>query len=432
MGLLDDLCLSPVNFSRILDYRFQQLKLFKQQNKQLRMMNEHAKTITILPRGASKSFSFSLYALFKFVTHPPTRVAFFSLSQRQANKSLDTASDIINSTETLRAARQSFLIDQKQRLKSHAYGEIVALPHDPSTILGEHPDVLLLDECQDYTSDDIYKKILKPMLTGVQTTFQIPEIHLAFVAGESDGFSYNMYTHAEELGFKVLKQNWTQCEGYNPEEITKLRREMGEKYYLTQLMSEFIPATSSPFPFDLIQRNIGRLDHVSSAPSSGGIDIAKKRDQACIVVGQLRGQKIQVLDLFLGQYDYTALAREAKSFAEAYRTSSFLVDTTSGEEFVDFGRKPPYAVPLKPFNFAGGRKNALIDFLHIQMEQGNIIIPDPITPNTFKFQDLISALRNYRTFLHLPDAMAALALMVWNIKKEVGVDRQLYWDPMSA
>ena len=32
-------------------------------------------------------------------------------------------------------------------------------------------------------------------------------------------------------------------------------------------------------------------------------------------------------------------------------TTSFLVDTTTGEEFVDFASKEPYLVSLKPFAF---------------------------------------------------------------------------------
>jgi len=407
----------PVNFCQTLDYQFSPLRLFSQQKEMLDFLFRNKKTITILPRGASKSFTFALYALYRFITTPPTKIGLFSKSQRQANKLLDVDSDIINSTTIFAASRKKFLVDQKQRLKSHTYSEIVALPHDPFTILGEHPDVLLLDECQAYESDELYKKILKPMLTGVQTELQIPELHLAFVAEESEGFAYDMYANAGKFGFRILKKDWTQCEGYDPEEVERDRIEMGERYYLTQLMCEFIPATSSPFPFELIQKNIGEVTYNPDYPCIGGIDIGKKRDQSCLCIVQPLGEKVQVVDLFIGQYDYSLLAGKCKAFSEDYRVSSFLVDTTSGEEFVDFGRKPPYSLPLKPFSFSGGHKNALIDFLHIQMEQSNLIIPEPVSPETFRYQELISDLRHYRDFLHLPDSVAALALAVWNAKK---------------
>jgi len=416
MTQLDFIADHPVNFCKILDYHFSKLKLFSQQAEMLDFMYKNKKTISVLPRGASKSFTFALYALYRFAAYPPTKIGIFSKSQRQANKLLDIGSDCINSTEVLAASRKNFLVDQVQRLKSHTYSEIVALPHDPSTVLGEHPDILLLDECQDYESDEIYKKVLKPMLTGVQTEFKIPELHLAFVAEESEGFAYTMYSNAEKFDFKILKKDWTQCEGYDPEQVEKDRIEMGEKYYLTQLMCKFIPATSSPFPFELIQKNVGEVIYNPDYPCIGGIDIAKKRDQACMCLVQPLGEKVQVVELFLGQYDYSLLARKCQGFSDDYKVSSFLVDTTTGEEFVDFGRQPPYMLPLKPFSFAGGHKNALIDFLHIQMEQGNLIIPD-VSPETFKYQELISDLRKYKNFLHLPDSVAALALAVWNAKK---------------
>lgn len=411
--ILQELRDDPLKFSQIISYALAPLSLFTQQKELLHLWNSNKKTISVIPRGGGKSFTLSMYALFKFYTVPGIKIAFFSLSQRQANKLLDATSDMINQSDALKPSREFFLVDQVQRLKSHTYSEIVALPYDPNTVLGEHPDILLLDECAFYDSDDIYQKVLKPMLTGVRTTFRIPEIHMTSVPDpdEANTFFPTMFKDHEKFGLEKLHKTWMESGGYNKEEVMKDKIDIGERYYLSQLMCEFLPPGTSPFPFELIQKNVSdSVIYNPGAPCFAGVDQGKKRDQSAVCIVQPLKEKIQILNLFLCQYDYSLLARKCQEFYSNFSVSSFLVDTTTGEQFVDFASKPPYSLPLRPFSFAGSMRNSLIDFLHIQMEQGRLMIPDDM-------QDLLRDLRNFREFHHLPDSVAALALAVWNAKR---------------
>lgn len=398
----------PNQFTKLLRYKLESLKLFKQQRQLIDHLNNNDKTIDVMSRGAGKSFSVSVYGLYKFFTSSNIKIAFFSRSQRQSNKLLDIASDIIDQSPALKPSRPHFLIDQKQRLKSHTYSELVALPYDPATVLGEHPDILLLDECAFYDSDEMYGKILKPMLTGVQTTFKIPEIHLTSVFDETSGFFYNMWQQAQKLKLKKFFRNWKQCEGYDPKQVQQDRLDIGEKYYQSQLLCHPTAATNQPYTYELIQKNLSEdVLYNPNYPTYGGIDQAKKRDCAAIAIIQPLVDRIQLLYLQLFKYDYTLLAKTAQTLQNKYRPVSFLVDTTTGEQFTDFSRKPPYSLRANPMSFAGGHKASLLDLLHIQMEQGKMMISPEQTQLT---QDM----QNYREQKHLPDSIAALSLAVWN------------------
>ena len=128
-----DIRKSPVAFTEICQYQGRQVQKFKQTKRILRLISENNKSIAVLPRGASKSFSLAIIALWYFYTCENFRVAIFSRSHRQSKAVLEICSDIIDSSPLLKTSRQSFQIDQKQRLKSHINSEIIAHPFDAST-----------------------------------------------------------------------------------------------------------------------------------------------------------------------------------------------------------------------------------------------------------------------------------------------------------
>ena len=59
---------SPVAFTEICYYQGKQVQKFKQTKRILRLISENNKSIAVLPRGASKSFSLAIIALWYF-TH---------------------------------------------------------------------------------------------------------------------------------------------------------------------------------------------------------------------------------------------------------------------------------------------------------------------------------------------------------------------------
>ncbi len=363
-----------------------------------------------MPRGASKSFSLALIALWYFYTHPNFRVAIFSRSHRQSKAVLEICSDIIDSSPLLQLSRHNFLLDQKQRLKSNIGSEIVAHPYDAATVLGEHPDIVLADECSFYSDDTFFRKVLLPMLSGVRTLEKIPKIVLTSTFDERKGFFFEVFSNANKLGYEKLILNWTQCDGYSPQDMLKKKQEIGERAFASQYECVANSVSSTFFSQDLVERCIiPDYQHSFDTVTIGGIDLAKKKDYASITICELKNNIFYVVVNSQIQLNFSELADAAKSYGKEYNICSYLVDTTSGEEFVDFASKAPYLLPLKPFAFTSQSKRQILDYLRICMEQKRVAIPA-------KFTELISDMKRYNLDEHLPDSIASLSLSVWNDK----------------
>ena len=403
-----DIHKSPVAFMEICHYQGKQVQKFKQTKRLLRLISECDKSIAVLPRGASKSFSFAIIALWYFYTHENFRVAIFSRSHRQSKAVLEICSDIIDSSPLLKTSRQSFQIDQKQRLKSHINSEIIAHPFDASTVLGEHPDIVLADECAFFGDDSFFRKVILPMQSGVRTIYKIPKISLVSTIDQDEGFFYDVWKNPEKYGYTKLKMTWQQCDGYTKEDMQKKKIEIGARAFASQYECEAQSTTSSFFTPSTIEGCIRNCDYKDGI-TIGGIDLAKKKDYASISVVEKRDNNFNLIVNFQTQLNYTDLARISKQYEKEYLTTSFLVDTTTGEEFVDFASKEPYLVSLKPFAFTSNSKKQILDYLRIVMEQKRLAIPE-------RFHELISDMRRYQYSDHLPDTISSLALSLWNEK----------------
>ncbi|DAZ85576.1 TPA_asm: terminase [Altiarchaeum virus] len=309
-------------------------------------------------------------------------------------------------------SRHKFLIDQKQRLKSQIGSEISAHPYDAATVLGEHPDAILADECSFYSDDDFFRKVVMPMLSGVRTLSKIPKIVMSSTFDEQKGFFYEIYSKYEEYGYKKLLMNWRQCDGYSAEEMKKKKKEIGERAFNSQYECIAGSVSSSFFPQELVEKALIPDYQFLKSDNSitiGGIDLAKKKDYASTTICEVNLGKFYVVVSNQMQLDFSVLANVTKQYVAEYVVSSFMVDTTTGEEFTDFATKEPYNLPLKPFNFKPQSKKQILDYLRICMEQRKICIPA-------KFTELISDLKKYNLNEHLPDSVASLALAVWNEK----------------
>jgi len=399
---------SPIAFTEICQYQGRQVQKFKQTKRILRLISENDKSIAVLPRGASKSFSLAIIALWYFYTHENFRVAIFSRSHRQSKAVLEICSDIIDSSPLLKTSRQSFQIDQKQRLKSHINSEIIAHPFDASTVLGEHPDIVLADECAFFGDDSFFRMVVLPMQSGVRTIHTMPKISLVSTIDQQKGFFYDVWKNPEKYGYMKLKMTWQECDGYTKEDMQKKKIEIGTRAFASQYECEAQSTTSSFFTPATIEGCIRGCDYKHGI-TIGGIDLAKKKDYASISIVEKENNNFNLIVNFQTQLNYTDLARVSKQYEREYMTTSFLVDTTTGEEFVDFASKEPYLVSLKPFAFTLSSKKQILDYLRIVMEQKRLVIPE-------RFQELISDMRRYQYSDHLPDSISSLALSLWNEK----------------
>ncbi len=420
---LADIRNSPVKFLDVCFYAGTAVKKFRQTKRILRLISENEKCIIVLPRGASKSFSLALIALWYFYTQPNFRVAIFSRSHRQSKAVLEICSDIIDASPLLKLSRQNFRIDQKQRLKSGIGSEISAHPYDASTVLGEHPDIILADECSFYSDDTFFRKVVLPMLSGVRTLTKKPRIVLSSTFDEQKGFFYEVFCNSEKYEYNKLLMNWKQCDGYSAEDMRKKKQEIGEKAFASQYECIAGSVSSSFFSQELVEKNIINEFIISeNSMTIGGIDLAKKKDYASITICEVKDSRFYIVISSQVQLNFSELAEMAGRYEKEYATSSFLVDTTTGEEFVDFGSKQPYNLPLKPFYFSTNTKRQILDYLRIIMEQRRLCIPA-------KYTELISDLKRYNLNEHLPDSVASLALCVWNEKqthKEKKVIKQIF------
>jgi len=405
---LQDIRKSPIAFMEICQYQGRQVQKFKQTKRILRLISENDKSIAVLPRGASKSFSLAIIAIWYFYTHENFRVAIFSRSHRQSKAVLEICSDIIDSSPLLKSSRRSFLIDQKQRLKSHIKSEIIAHPFDASTVLGEHPDIILADECAFFGDDSFFRMVVLPMQSGVRTMHTMPKISLVSTIDRDEGFFYDVWKNPEKYGYTKLKMTWQECDGYTKEDMENKKIEIGARAFASQYECEAQSTTSSFFTPSTIEGCIRGCDYQDGI-TIGGIDLAKKKDYASISVVEKQNNNFNLIVNFQTQLNYTDLARVSKQYEREYMTTSFLVDTTTGEEFVDFASKEPYAVSLKPFAFTLKSKKYILDYLRIVMEQKRLVIPE-------RFQELISDMRRYQYSDHLPDSISSLALSLWNEK----------------
>jgi len=308
----------------------------------------------------------------------------------------------------LKTSRQSFQIDQKQRLKSHINSEIIAHPFDASTVLGEHPDIVLADECAFFGDDSFFRMVVLPMQSGVRTIHTMPKISLVSTIDQDEGFFYEVWKNPEKYGYTKLKMTWQECDGYTKEDMQKKKIEIGTRAFASQYECEAQSTTSSFFTHSIIEGCIRGCDYQDGI-TIGGIDLAKKKDYASISVVEKRDNNFNLIVNFQTQLNYTDLAKVSKQYEREYLTTSFLVDTTTGEEFVDFASKEPYLVSLKPFAFTLNSKKQILDYLRIVMEQKRLVIPE-------RFQELISDMRRYQYSDHLPDSISSLALSLWNEK----------------
>ena len=413
--IVEDILKNPLNFEKYVRYNNRPLTLRAQARELLTHQTTHPKTVSQYPRGGTKSFTSAFHALYDFYTKPSYKIAFMSLSQRQSNKLLATAKRMIDESPLLAASKPLFPIDQVQKIESHIHSEIIALPYDAKTILSEHPDEIFIDEVQRILEPEIFWESIMPMLSGVGTLDTLPEMHLTGVGGVQKGVLHDVITNANALGFHCLKKNWMQCEGYNAEEMAVRRRNMGEASYLTQYMCEMIPTSSASIPWDTINNNLtGAVNYNPELPCIAGLDLAKKRDNAALLVMQKNGEIYQCIALDVCQLDYKVLAEKICFYTKEFKISSILVDVTSESSFLDFATKAPYNLPLRGFSFGGSndKKGALYDNMKIQLEYKRTAIP-----NTLTFKELIDGLKTVDLGKHLPDPVVAMMLALWNTKE---------------
>lgn len=413
--IIEDILKSPVNFAKYCVWGNKPVQLRPQAIELLLHQTSNLKTVSQYPRGGTKSWTSAFHALWDFYTMPGYKIAFISLSQRQSNKSLGIVSRLIDESPILKASRPLFPVDQVQKIVSHVHSEIIALPYDVSTILGEHPNEIFWDEIQRVLNPEIFWESLYPMLSGISTLDHPPQLHLTGVGGFQKGVLHDVLTNAAALGFKCLKKTWLECEGYNPEEMAVRRMNMGEASYLTQYMCEMIPTSSASIPWQTIEKALtAGVNYNPNLPCIAGLDLAKKRDYAALLIMQKNGEIYQCIALDVCQLDYKILAEKISFYNKEFKISSILVDITSENSFLDFATKAPYNLPLKGFSFGGSddKKGSLYDNLKIQLEYNRVAIP-----NTLPFKDLIDGLKSVDLTKHLPDPVVAMMLALWNMKE---------------
>jgi len=412
--IIEDILNDPINFSKYCCWNNKPLFLRKQNIEILNHQMKYPLTVDMYPRGGAKSFTNGYHGLIDFYTKPGYKSAFISLSQRQSSKVLEIGSRIINQSPLLKPSRQYFQVDQVQRLVSHINSELVALPYDIDTILGEHPHQIFIDEIHKFLDSKIFWESIDPMLSGISALEFIPEIHLTGVGGVQTGVLYEVLSDAEDLGFHIQKKTWQKCEGYDAKKLNKIKLNY-PSIYATQYMCEMIPDSSASIPFATIEKNLtAAVNYNQELGCIAGLDLAKLRDKAALCIGQQNGELINVVELYVDQLDYKFLADKIKGYSDKYKISSILVDVTRDSSFLDFGTKPPYNLPLRPYNFGGSsnKRGTLFDNMKIQLEYSRTPIP-----NIEAFKGLIDGLKLVDLSKHLPDEVVAFMLMLWNLRE---------------
>lgn len=192
-------------------------------------------------RQSGKSTVAAIRAAHRALYLPGSLVLLVSPSERQSKELFRKVGDVFD----LLDVRREFLEDNKLSAELPNRSRVVSLPGSEKTIRGfSAVDLLLIDEAS-RVSDDLYSAV-RPMLAVSRGTL----ITLSTPFGKR-GWWHDAWTNGGDA-WKRVPVPATECPRITPEFLEEERKSMGDLFFLSEYMCEFVDVSGQPFAYDLV------------------------------------------------------------------------------------------------------------------------------------------------------------------------------------
>jgi hypothetical protein len=377
---------------------------------------------------------------------------------------------VIQSSSMLKDCVDDFRVNRVQQLISPEGSSITAYPGISESIIGDHPNVLFIDEASQHPpgekSDKLYFEVLLPTQIGGAMESEETRMHLIGTWGRDIGFAARIYEKIKTgvktgLDYTLLELPWYDCEGYTKEKMHALKEEIGEIRFYTEYGGKgFLPSGFINIDPIAIPRNVytnSELYNLKTnaglgysglsdlnAPTWIGVDPGKEVHKTGIIVVQesiehyktenngKQFPKFKIVDFWVKQpLKYEEVYKQVDYFYKRYNnTQSVIVDSTGlgnvvKDEIENRGMK------CEGVGFGGEKNRRMTLFNKVkdsiesidENNRGRLIIPE-------NFTEVINSIKYAQVDKHLPDLFCALSVVLYTLKGSERVYK--YHDMLSV
>lgn len=282
---------------------------------------------------------------------------------------------------------------------------------NPSSILGEEVDLIVLDEAA-----QVSKRVYEQYIVPTTSSRKGRSIFISTPFGQN--WFYNKFMWCKERGgafqFKSIdgvsvdKEEWERTKQMLPSQV-----------FAQEYEASFLPDAAAVFRgVNEIIKDNAEQDAAPNHRYVMGVDLAKHEDFTCLTIIDKHNNNVVYWDRFK-DIEYPFQKARIKATAQRYNNARIIVDSTGVGEPIreDLAREGLF---VDDFKFTNRSKKELIEKLSIFIEQKNVFIPnrEPLVDelNTFGYHLSDSGNVIYRApeGLH-DDCVISLALAVWGL-----------------
>ncbi len=347
-------------------------KPFSYQRKLL--LDESPRIVSCMGRQTGKTTTIAVKAIHFAYVNDDVTVLITSPSLRQSMIMFDRILSFIYDNPYL---PRSVVRKTRTVIQLSTGSQIVALPCSENFLRGYTASLCIMDEAA-FMPEEVITQVIFPMLS----TTDGKAIFLSTPWGR-DHFFYRAFM---DPNYSVHRVKSSECPLIKPEFLEEMRRTMTEQAYRMEYEAEFVEASSSYFPQDLIRGCVDpKLEFMSDLETGvrirggeyyGGVDFGKLEDYSVVTALKREGDllKLVYLNDFPINTPYSNVIGHLVRANQRFRFRKVQVDQTGvGEPVLEELRAQ--GVPAEGLTFTIKTKEELLSCLKIAMEQKRLKMP---------------------------------------------------------
>lgn len=390
---------------------------------QIKLLNDsHKRLVAVMGRQSGKTTTIAVKALYFAITNSNASVLIISPSLRQSMIMFRRISDfILASPLKFRVVRSTRTIVQFNNRS-----EIIALPASEHFLRGYTAHMIICDEAA-FMPEELITSIIFPMIS----TTDGYAIFLSTPWGR-DHFFYRAFM---DPNYSVHRVKSSDCSLIKPEFLEEIRCNMTEKAFRMEYEAEFVEASNSFFPQDLIRQCVANdppLEFIESLEDSvpegdyyAGVDFGKLKDYSVIAILKREGDNLKLV--YLHEFElgtpYTNVIGHLVRAHQKFKFHKVFIDQTGVGEPVLEELKAQNILNVEGLILTVKTKEELLTALKIVMEQKRLRMPyhrrlcQQINEQQFEYSKSGRLNFNHPPGSH-DDMLWALSLAIWASTRE--------------
>lgn len=395
------------------------ITLYSPHTAQIKLHESEARfRIIAAGRRFGKSLMCANEALKLMLEKPGSRIAWVSPVWRQVNLGSDPIYHALRNTGLIEQVRRGNGQIIRISLKNGSLASFFSATN-PEAIRGHSFDLVVMDEFA-FTPRDVWEAVMRPTLADTQGK----AILISTPFGR--GLFYELYQAGQDPKTQDEMQSFHFPTAANPfiaaKEIEHARRTMPEDLFRQEYLAEFLESGAGVFRKvdecirgELMTKGVVGRNYVM------GVDFARQRDFTVVTVLDRDERQLVYFDRF-SKVDWSIQLARIDTIAKKFFNPKIWVDATSqGDPLCEQMAK--MGMRVNGYNMNSNlAKNALIENLSAEMEQGRVWYPaiSELVAELKMFQYQISE-KSHKILYSAPerrhdDTVVSLGLAIWGCR----------------